>query len=143
MAEILILDDCGDILQLLRSIFEVKGYEARTCLTTAEFFNQLQKKLPDLVLIDVKLGDGDGRDVCIQLKENPATRHIPVLLISANPDKLREHKTPVADDILDKPFDLIELHQKVTNLLNAKELQPFAGTMKPARGYWWENETYY
>jgi two-component system, OmpR family, phosphate regulon response regulator PhoB len=142
MAEILILDDCGDILQLLRSIFEVKGYEARTCLTTGEFFNQLQKKLPDLVLIDVKLSDGDGRDVCIQIKETIATRHIPVLLISANPDKLRESKTP-ADDILDKPFDLKELHQKVSNLLSTKDQQPYAGTLKPARGYWWENETYY
>ncbi len=143
MAEILILDDCGDLLQLMQSIFEVKGYKARTCLSTPKFFNQLQKKLPDLVIIDVKLDDGDGRDVCIQIKENIATMHIPVLLISADPDNLRNYQTAIADDVLEKPFDLKELHQKVNNLLDRNNQYSIPGKIKTSRGDWWENETYY
>lgn len=71
---------------------------------------------PDMILLDVQLGDMDGRDICLDLKQEPATAIIPIMMISASHGRrgLRE-KACDANDFLAKPFDVAELIARVSH----------------------------
>lgn len=83
---ILIADDDPGIRDIFKLIFERYGYEIdlkedATDLLKNNFF------LPDVFLIDKLLSGADGLDICVRLKNNPMTRNIPVIMVSASPDR--------------------------------------------------------
>ena len=81
--KIFILDDDKDILDSMRMVLEFKGYKIDTS-ANPENLNSISEKAPDLLLIDLWMSGVDGSDICRQLKDNVQTKHIPVVIISAN-----------------------------------------------------------
>jgi CheY-like chemotaxis protein len=80
---ILVVDDQPEIVELVERILELEGYQVVTS-PNGNALQHLQNPLPDLILLDVFLPDGDGRTFCSQVKKQATTRHIPVLLFSAH-----------------------------------------------------------
>jgi DNA-binding response OmpR family regulator len=110
---ILVIDDDPDICEVTKLILRKAGYNA----VSMNHFEPFTKRTePDAIILDISLPQQDGRKICRQLKSNKDTRHIPVILFSANPDTKKAAIEAGADDSLEKPFELNELVQKVRNL---------------------------
>ncbi|MBI4656100.1 MAG: response regulator [Elusimicrobia bacterium] len=119
MAKILIVEDDENIVKMLRVALEAKGYlvEPAACANTALTWLKESSK-PDLIIIDIGLPDMDGLKLCQMIKDDPATRKIPVVILTANMTndaKIRANLIAHADLFLTKPIDLKEL----TNAINA------------------------
>jgi CheY-like chemotaxis protein len=112
VATILIVDDESDILFLLRMTLESAGYSVVEAVNGAQAFEQTQSNPPDLVITDLMMPVMDGRELIRRLHETPATRDVPIILVSANPNG-----TVGAQVILRKPFRQEELIGHVRNLL--------------------------
>jgi CheY-like chemotaxis protein len=117
MAYILAIDDNSEILNVFRIILQMNGHELQGVSTKEQLLKSLKSKLPDAILMDVQLGNTDGRDVCLELKSMAAYRNIPVILISASPTKLTGYKKCKADAALEKPFDLQDLINSIESVL--------------------------
>ena len=120
MKRILAVDDNDDILEVLRYILEDSGYEVDTLSDGHFLFDKIKEHTPDLILLDIMLGDMDGRELCKMLKSNVETQDIPIIMISAS-HGLSERFKPcdAPDDFLAKPFDISELLDKVQTQLSA------------------------
>lgn len=105
MKKILVIDDDESIIEVIQLVLEGEGY----CVQASMDSNLLplfKKEKPDLILLDVLLSGADGRDICKQLKSNPKTAHIPVIMLSAHSDVDQVADDGGADDFLEKPFDV-------------------------------------
>lgn len=114
---ILVVDDHEDILELVKMVLEMAGYEVSTSLTGA-YFQQMENDLPDLILLDVLLSGEDGREICQRLKGDEKTRHIPVILLSAHAGLLKTAEECGANDFLAKPFRVTQLRDIVKKYLS-------------------------
>ena len=106
--KIFILDDDRDILDSMKMILEFKGYQVHTS-AHPENLNSISQRDPDLLLIDLWMSGVDGSDICRQLKDNIRTRHIPVIIISANANIKELSAGCNADGYISKPFEIDEL----------------------------------
>lgn len=115
--KIIIADDDPGILDAIGILLEFEGYEV---CSTPNGTNLLTMKdeLPDLVLLDIWMSGVDGRDICRKLKQQPDTRNIPVVLLSASKDIERSAIEAGADDFLAKPFEITDLLKKIERYLS-------------------------
>jgi CheY-like chemotaxis protein len=114
---LLVVDDEPDILEFLQIILEDEGY-AVTTSDKGEYLEQLHNGgLPDLILLDVLLSGKDGRDIVKYLKQEPTTKHIPVIMLSAHPGARQTALQAGADDFLEKPFDIDTLLTLILHFL--------------------------
>jgi len=122
MKRVLILDDEPDIVTIIILILTDAGYNTEGIGTGAELFTKVAQFKPDLIILDVMLGEYDGRKLCVELKSSLHTQHIPILMISASHNLLgMQEKYCVPDDFMDKPFDIYELAAKVKDLLDKND----------------------
>lgn len=120
---ILVVDDNPDVVLLMQELLASRGYDAVAVSHAAEAEAEVLLHPPDLVLLDVVMPGKSGYEICREIKENPATRLIPVVLItglSDREDKLRGIEAG-ADDFLNKPIFAEELFARVKSLLKLKE----------------------
>jgi CheY-like chemotaxis protein len=111
---ILILDDDSDILEILSLVLSEIGYEIKIAEHGNNVFDDIADFEPDLILMDVLLGDMDGRIICEQIKTNPSTSHLPVILISGTHNLTQSLHLPGApNDFLAKPFNTEHLLTKI------------------------------
>ncbi len=110
--KVLIADDDAAIVDAIAILLEDEGYLV-AIVTNGDVVQEAQRETPDVVLLDIWMSGQDGRDVCRQLKGNPATSATPVIVVSANPDVAKLARAAGADDFLAKPFDLDDLLEKV------------------------------
>jgi CheY-like chemotaxis protein len=116
---ILVVDDDAGILDAMRALFESEDYQVETC-EKGDYVESLREKtgpLPDLIVLDVLLSGKDGREICRTLKSDDATRHIPVVMISAHPAAEQSVKEVGADAFLAKPFSIDAMLDTVADLL--------------------------
>ena len=106
--KIFILDDDRDILDSMRMVLEFKGYQVHTS-AHPQNLHSISEEEPDLLLIDLWMSGIDGSDICRQLKDNVRTKHIPVIIISANANVKELSYTCKADGYISKPFEIDEL----------------------------------
>ncbi|HZS76464.1 MAG TPA: response regulator [Ktedonobacteraceae bacterium] len=116
-SEVLIVDDDPAIVEALSLMLEDAGYAVRT-LREGETFEALQENVPGVLLLDIWLSGRDGSAICSYLKSQPATRHLPIILISANNNIVRIAADVGADDYLAKPFSMKEVVAKVGKYLS-------------------------
>ena len=117
MQKILIVDDDKDLLEMVEMTLSRLGYHITTLAKGACFFNIIESSQPDIILLDIFLGDADGRALCYNLKLQPAYENIPVILYSAGyvPHSTIEHSK--ADEFITKPFEIKSLLEKIKKLL--------------------------
>lgn len=116
MKRILIADDDAAIVDATSLLLQTMGYEVSSTLNGALVSAALQNK-PDLLLLDIWMSGIDGRTICKEIKANPSTFAIPVLMISASRDIRESAMSSGADDFLAKPFELHTLISKIEKLL--------------------------
>lgn len=115
---IYVVEDNDDIRELVEYILEIEGYKVTGFPNATTFNKEIQNSAPDAVVLDIMLPDGNGIDICNQLKSTLATGNIPVLLMSANTNVAMIGSESKADDFISKPFDIDDLVYRVKKLLN-------------------------
>jgi len=118
MAKIIIVDDYVDLQDFFTSLLEFNGFEVKSAGSATELNTLLNSFIPDLILLDVMLGTESGREICKGLKEKH--KEISIILISANPRSLDNYKECGADDIIEKPFTITIVLDKINKLLAEK-----------------------
>ncbi|MCC8408840.1 response regulator [Mucilaginibacter sp. UR6-1] len=122
MRRILAVDDNRDILEIIELILEDCGYEVETLTNGHNLFEKIKEINPDLILLDIMLGDLDGRELCEQVKNLPETSNIPVVLISAShnmAESIAQHKKGAPNAFIAKPFDIDDLVDTVQSHIAA------------------------
>ncbi len=117
--KIFIVEDELDFLSTLRERLEFEGYVVATAVDGEEALGKIPEEKPDLILLDIMLPEMNGYQVCRELKCNPETETIPVVMVTAKSqesDKFWAKETG-ADDYLTKPFEMEELLQKIQDNL--------------------------
>jgi DNA-binding response OmpR family regulator len=122
MPKILIVDDDPDMVELLRLALTGAGYSARTAITGKEALQKAQRSPPDLMVLDLLLPGMNGFSVCQQLRRNPATAAMPILMITALPGQFPRLAglEDGADAYLNKPFRMEDLVCCVGDLLHRR-----------------------
>jgi len=121
-ARILIVDDAPTSVRLLAAKLSNEYYETLTVSDGYQALKAVADDDPDLVLLDVMMPGLDGFDVCRQIKENPKTTHIPVVMVTAlggREDRV-EGLNAGADDFLTKPVDDTTLFARIRSLVRLK-----------------------
>ena len=115
--KILILDDSADLLDALKLFLEYESFTVCTVTSEDLLKTELKRFKPDVIILDVYIhGHADGRNICKIIKSNKATTHIPVILMSVSKNGLEKFKECKANAVIEKPFDLSELLQKIRSL---------------------------
>ncbi len=126
-ATILIVDDEIQNCKLLDTLLRHEGYLAISVCSGVEALNSVAQSAPDLILLDVMMPGMDGYQVASLLKANPATSHIPIIMLTALIDRSARIAAleAGAEEFLTKPVDRAELNLRVRNLLRLKEYSDF------------------
>lgn len=119
MKNMLIIDDDADILNALSELLTSEHYNV-TISTNGRALEKIGNghQAPDVIILDVMLAGLDGRDLCRKIKKDEATKHIPVIMISAHPHVEKSVFKAGADDFIEKPFDINNLVQRIHTLVN-------------------------
>lgn len=118
-AQILIVEDDLDLAEMLNAYFRVQGYEILTATWGEDAVRMALEHKPDLVVLDIRLPDITGYEVCKQIRSNRLTADIPIIFLTEKRDrvdKLTGLELGVVDYIT-KPFDIQELRLRVRNTL--------------------------
>jgi DNA-binding response OmpR family regulator len=119
-ATLLVVDDEPEINRLVARIFEKRGYRVNTAGDGAEALASVESDRPDLIMLDLNLPKIDGWEVCRRLKSDPATRAIPIIMLTAahaNVDDAEIGLGLGADEYVAKPFVRAVLLHNVERLL--------------------------
>ncbi len=117
--KILIIDDESTLVELLQVNFEFEGFSVSKAADGIEGQEKIRRELPDLILLDVRMPELDGFELCRRLKEDPATRDIPVVMVSAYAQQAQVERGLAAGAAayIKKPFDVMELVETVKKIL--------------------------
>ncbi|MBL1210014.1 response regulator [Geminocystis sp. GBBB08] len=117
--DILIVDDLPDNLRVLSQILMEKNYQVRKAINGKTAIRAAQLSIPDLILLDIKMPEMDGYQVCQQLKLNDLTKEIPIIFISALDDTLDKIKAFEVGgvDYITKPFQVEEVVARIESQL--------------------------
>lgn len=120
--KILIVDDEEMTRELLRALFENKGYCVYEASNADELCTVLLNRKPNLIILDVQMPGKNGIEICKELKANPETRTIPIILNTCRSEKedIIEGLNAGADDYLIKPFNSNEILARVQSHLRTK-----------------------
>lgn len=123
MANIYIVEDDSSILEIETIALKSSGHEVRGFDNGGDFMKAVADQAPDLVILDIMLPDMDGFDILRNLRNNKATKRLPVIMVTAKTAEidLVRGLDSGADDYMKKPFSVIELITRVKALLRRAE----------------------
>lgn len=117
---ILVIDDEDDIRKLTQTCLEIMGgWQVLTASSGSEGLAKAQTEQPDVILLDFMMPDMDGQTTFQQLQSNPATRNIPVILLTARGRSTNETLFAELDvkGVINKPFNPLKLADQVAAAL--------------------------
>jgi len=119
MNKIMIVDDEPHILILVRSILEMEGYEVVEAQSGKECLTNLKKEKPDMILLDIRMPEENGWEICKKIKRAEETKDIPVAMftVRSSKDDIKKSRECGADTHISKPFNMDELQATVKKLL--------------------------
>ncbi len=114
-ATVLVVDDSPLIVELISDILIAYGYSVLVANSGEEALEKLETEMPDLILLDILMPGMNGIDTCANIKDNPTTSHIPVIMLTAKKDAEShlEAMNADAEEYLTKPFSTEYLLKKV------------------------------
>jgi len=124
--KILIADDDVSVHSFLKDIISFYGFDVIHSYDGQETVECINKEQPDLVVLDIMMPFKDGRDICRDLKKNPKTQNIKILMLSGKSeqsDRIAGLEMG-ADDYMIKPFSPDHLVSKIKKLLKKKDKKP-------------------
>ena len=86
---ILVVDDVPQNVRLLEAVLTANGYAVRSAASGQEALKELGAKLPDLVMLDIQMPEMNGYEVCRRIRADPATRFLPVVMITSSDTEVR------------------------------------------------------
>ena len=122
---IFIVEDDVDLAEMLTAYFSAQGYEIDSAEWGEQAIERIHQQPPDIVLLDIRLPDIDGYEVCRRLRASRRTQHVPVIFLTERgdrKDRLAGLKLGAVDYIT-KPFDIQELRLRVRNALRRTGIQ--------------------
>ncbi|MGK7919580.1 MAG: sensor histidine kinase [Trichodesmium sp.] len=122
---ILVVDDTPANLKVIVETLADQGYEVSTAISGERALKQVSYDLPDLILLDIQMPGIDGFETCQKLKENPQTKDIPVIFMTALSDSESIVKgfTLGAVDYITKPFQAVEVLARIKTHINLQHLR--------------------
>jgi two-component system, OmpR family, alkaline phosphatase synthesis response regulator PhoP len=123
--KILVVDDEEDILELIRYNLAKEGYQVSTATSGEEALTKARQEMPDLILLDLMLPGLDGLDVCQELKRQPNTRQISIVMVTARTEDV-DVVTGLemgSDDYITKPFSPRVVLARIKAVLRRKKLE--------------------
>lgn len=117
-----VVEDDKDIAYIIEFLLKDEGYEIQVSSTFKEMKEKLNDSIPHLFILDVMLPDGNGLEICGDLKTDDFTKHIPVIVMSANVQNKKLSEAVGPDAYISKPFDLDYIESTITKLIGEKKL---------------------
>ena len=112
-ADILIIDDDKDLVNSIEIILQTKQYQVRSAFNGKEGYGKIEKKIPDLILLDVMMAtDTEGFDLAYKLKENPKYHDIPIIMITSFTQKMAEQGPESFQHILGEAWPVSSFLEK-------------------------------
>ncbi|EOS21096.1 two-component system, OmpR family, alkaline phosphatase synthesis response regulator PhoP [Lachnospiraceae bacterium 3-1] len=123
MPLIYIVEDDVNIREIQRYALKNSGFDVQEFECGKELYQALEKKIPNLILLDIMLPEEDGLEILAALRSNAATARIPIIMVTAKSTELDKVKglDLGADDYMTKPFGIMELISRVKALLRRTE----------------------
>lgn len=111
--QIYVVEDDQDIRQIIEFILEEEGYQVKLFPDVTSFHAVMLDECPDLYLLDVMLPDGNGLELCREIRTTQKIKDVPIIVMSAHarPENILGQCT--ANDFISKPFDLTEILSKI------------------------------
>lgn len=119
--KILLLDDNKDLLLIVQIILKAQGYTVVQACCVDEALLKIKVHQPSLIMMDVFIKEEDGRELCSQLKADPATNTIKIIMMSGIETENANLQMIGADDFLSKPFDYNDLLERVNRQMAGVE----------------------
>ena len=117
LKRILVLDDNQDILEIVHETLTYEQFEVKSTSESSEVLPLVESFEPDLVILDYRVAGINGGELCKSIKLHPKFSDVPVIIFSAYISSNYELESYGCDAIINKPFDLTELVEKVNALL--------------------------
>ena len=115
---LLVVDDEPELLRALCVRLTAEGFACETASNGQEALERLEAELPDLIILDLLIPEVSGYEVCRRLKADPRTAQIPVIVLTAVPERtVKQTEWLGASSVLHKPFDTTILLSTVRHLL--------------------------
>lgn len=114
-----VVEDDEDIRFIVEYILIESGYRVESSSNVKDFYKSLEISIPDLILLDVMLPDGNGIDICRDLREKESTREVKIIIMSAHAAEKAVLEEACSDDFISKPFDLDNLMRHVKRFFPA------------------------
>ncbi|QQL50057.1 response regulator [Mucilaginibacter ginkgonis] len=114
---ILIIDDNNDILDIVQETLTYENFEVIARNDAKDYMTVIDEFNPDLLILDFRLGNITGGEICQQVKATPQYANLPVIIFSAYINRKDDLFKYGCDATIDKPFDLTELIDKVNGLV--------------------------
>jgi DNA-binding response OmpR family regulator len=118
---ILVIEDNHAILDVITLVLQSEAYKVNGLSKSINYLSHIDELKPDLLIMDIMLPDGDGREILQVLRQNDNTKEIPVLMISARYTAANvQHGQFKPNGFLAKPFDIDDLLDRIEGILAGK-----------------------
>lgn len=123
---ILVVDDTDVDRHLAEKVLTAAGFTVTTAINGEEGLNAVRQQKPDLILLDCQMPVMDGQEMCRRLKENPQTKHIPVIFLTSldTPKNIIDSFTNEAENFLHKPLKTKVLLSEIKLILAENRIIP-------------------
>ncbi|MBI4209783.1 MAG: response regulator [Deltaproteobacteria bacterium] len=120
--KILVIDDDPSVVEIIQLTLESEGFQVSTATDSLEGVGMARREKPDLIFLDLSMPGLNGVEVCAQLKSDPRTKAIPIVMISARTFKedVRRGLEAGVEAYVTKPFDPLTLRDVIQNILKRK-----------------------